>query len=338
MELRRLGPSDLSVSPISLGAMSFGSGFTRETVIDEELAARLVNRALDAGVNLIDTADTYGGTYGVSEQILGPVLRTRREEVILATKVGFGDLGPNALTYDNVIATCEASLQRLSLDHIDLYQLHRADRTVPFDETLAALEDLVSRGLVRHIGVSNYHAWEVARTQARQRAEGRPLICSMQVLYSLAQRDLEHELLPYCRADNVGVLCFSPLSSGQLTGWRDTPGAAGRRKLGVMSSVEGSNLRAARAVLDAIARARGVSMAQVALAWLIAQPGVTSVIVGPSKVEQLDDNLGAADLVLEGAELADLSAATEPDPIYPAVVDHTIENLATMTRSWARPN
>jgi aryl-alcohol dehydrogenase-like predicted oxidoreductase len=336
VELRPLGSSGIEVSPISLGAMSFGSGFTKETVIDADLAARLVDRALDAGVNLIDTADTYGGKYGLSETVLAPVLRRRRDEVILATKVGFGDLGANVLTHDYVIATCEASLRRLGIDHIDLYQLHRPDRTVPFEETLGALGELVSRGLVRAIGVSNYHAWEIARAQARQRAERRPAIASVQVGYSLVWRDLEHELLPYCRADDVGVLCFSPLAAGQLTGWNDTPSAAGRRRLGVMSSFEGARLRAARAVLDVVARAHGVSMAQVALAWLLAQPGVTSAIVGPSKLEQLEDNLRAADLVLDDGELADLNASTEPDPIYPGTLDRGLGVIASSPRPWAQ--
>src|SRR5260370_11183510 len=145
MEVRRLGVGVPHVSPLSLGAMSFGAGFTRGTVIDEDLAARLVNTALDAGVNLIDTADTYGGKYGLSETVLGRVVAARRDEVYLATKVGFGDLGPSVLTYDNVIATCEGSLQRMGVDHIDLYQLHRPDRTVPLTDTLPALDELLPR-------------------------------------------------------------------------------------------------------------------------------------------------------------------------------------------------
>lgn len=320
MERRSLGP-DLQVSPISLGAMSFGSGFTRETKIDESLAARLVNTALDGGVNLIDTADTYGGRYGLSETILGRVVRRRRDEVLLATKVGFGDLGANVLTYDNVVAVCEASLQRMGVDHIDLLQLHRADRTVPLAESLGALEDLVGRGLIRAFGVSNHRAFEVAGAVGRQRALGRPAITCVQIQYSLAAREVEHEILPHCRTDGIGVLVFSPLGGGQLTGWRDTPGASGRRNMGALPRVEQDVLRRARAVVRAVARARGVSMAQVALAWVLAQPGVSSVIVGPSKVEQLLDNLRAADLELDDEELADLSAATELPAIYPASLD-----------------
>jgi aryl-alcohol dehydrogenase-like predicted oxidoreductase len=314
--------------------MSFGSGFTRETVIDEDLAARLVNTALDAGVNLIDTADTYGGKYGLSETVLGRVVAARRDEVLLATKMGFGDLGPNVLTHDNVIATCEGSLQRMGVDHIDLYQLHRPDRTVPLEETLGALEELVTRGLVREIGMSNYYAWEVGLAQGSQRTAGRRRISSMQIPYSLLQRDVEHEILPYCLADDVGTLIYAPLAAGQLTGWRDTPGAAGRRKGGGMASGDAARLRTARAVIDAIARARGVSMAQVGLAWLLAQPGVTSAIVGPSKVEQLEDNLRAVDLVLAEQELHDLSAATEPEWHYPGAWNRSFQQMASSSQPW----
>jgi aryl-alcohol dehydrogenase-like predicted oxidoreductase len=323
MQWQQLGTGSLQVSAISLGAMSFGSGFSRETVIDEELAEQLVHRALEAGVNLIDTADTYGGSFGTSETVLGKIVKGRREEILLATKVGYADRGPRVLTYGNVIAGCEASLRRLGVDHIDLYQLHRPDRTVPLAETLAAMEDLVIRGLVREIGMSNYRAFEIAGALARQRALGRLSISSVQVQYSLVARDVEHEILPQSRADQVGVLVYQPLASGQLTGWQDTAGARGRRRLGILGD-ETPTLQRARAAVDAVARARGVSMAQVALAWVLAQPGVTSAIVGPSKLSQLEDNLLAAELVLDEDELRDLSAATAARPIYPASMDRSM--------------
>jgi aryl-alcohol dehydrogenase-like predicted oxidoreductase len=321
METRTLGAGGLQVSKLSLGAMSFGSGFTRVTKIDDDLAQRLVDTALDAGVNLIDTADTYGGSLGRSEEVLGRVLRGRRDKVLLATKVGYADLGPNFLTYENVVASCEASLRRLDTDHIDLYQLHRADRTVPLDDTVRALEDLVDRGLVRQIGVSNYHAWEIARSVATQRTRGRPAFTSVQVYYSLVGRDLEHELLPYCRADDIGVLVYSAMGGGLLTSWQDTGSAKGRRVIGAFPPVEPDVLEAARTAIDAISTARGVSMAQVALAWVMQQPGVTTVIAGPSKVEQLEDNIAAADLVLEADELTRLGEVAEPANLYPAFVD-----------------
>lgn len=320
MQRRPLGTGQLQVSTISLGAMTFGSGFSRETVIDEELAAQLVSRALDAGVNLIDTADTYGGSFGTSETILGRVVKGRRDEVLLATKVGYGDRGPRALTYENVIAGCEGSLRRLGVDHIDLFQLHRPDRTVPLAETLAAMDDLVTRGLVREIGMSNYRAFEVSGALARQQALGRVPISSVQVQYSLIARDVEHEILPQSRADQVGVLVYQPLASGQLTGWQDTAGARGRRRLGILGEATPALARA-RSALDAVARDRGVSMAQVALAWVLAQPGVTSTIVGPSRLSQLEDNLRGAELVLGEDELRGLGAATPLEPIYPSSMD-----------------
>jgi aryl-alcohol dehydrogenase-like predicted oxidoreductase len=317
LERRQLG--SLQVSAVSLGAMPFGGGFSRETQVDEELARALVDTALDAGVNLIDTAETYGG--GHSEEIVGRIIRGRRQEVLLATKVGFADLGPGALSYDNVVQACEGSLRRLGVEYLDLYQLHRADRTVPLEETLGALEDLVTRGWIREFGVSNYRAWEIARANGRQRALGRPTISAFQGLYSLATRDLEREILPYCRSDEVGVLVYRPLAGGLLTGWRDTPSAPGRRRFGALSEIPESVLYAARSALAEVAGAHQVSMAQVALAWLLAQPGITSVIVGPTKVEQLRDNLAAVDLTLSADELSALSAATEPEPMYPATLD-----------------
>ncbi|HEX4019173.1 MAG TPA: aldo/keto reductase [Frankiaceae bacterium] len=323
MRRRRLGTGSLQVSVVSLGAMSFGSGFSRETLIDERLASQLVNHALDAGVNLIDTADTYGGSFGMSETLLGKLVKSRRDDVLLATKVGYADRGPHVLTYDNVIASCEGSLRRLGVDHIDLYQLHRPDRTVALAETLGAMGDLVIRGLVREIGMSNYRAFEVAGAVARQEALGRPSISAVQVQYSVVARDVEHEILPQCRADDVGVLVYQPLSSGQLAGWQETPGARGRRRLGILSE-ETDSLQRARAAVDAIARERGVSMAQVALAWVLAQPGVTSAIVGPSKLRQWEDNLLAADLILSDTELVDLRAATAPPPLYPTSMDRSM--------------
>ena len=249
MQRRRLGSGSLQVSAISLGAMSFGSGFTRETVIDENLAARLVNRAVDAGVNLIDTADTYGGSFGASETLLGKIVKPRRDEILLATKVGYADRGPKVLTYEKVLESCEGSLRRLGVDHIDLYQLHRPDRTVPLAETLGAMENLVVRGLVREIGMSNYRAFEVSSALTRQRVLGRPPISSVQVRYSLAARDVEHEILPQCRADQVGVLVYQPLASGQLTSWQDTAGARGRRRQGILAEPT-PELQRGRAAID----------------------------------------------------------------------------------------
>jgi aryl-alcohol dehydrogenase-like predicted oxidoreductase len=316
MERRRLGSSGLAVSKLSLGAMTFGTGMPPVTTVDEQQARVMIDRALDAGVNLIDTADVYAN--GQSEEIVGAAIRARRDDVLVATKMGFGTRDRGALSYDAVVAACEASLTRLGTDHIDLYQLHRPDRTTPIDETLRALDDLVARGLVRATGTSSFRAFEVAGAVARQRALGRPAFTAVQTYYSLVGREAEHEIIPQCRADDLGVIVWSPLSSGYLTGRYGAGGAGGRRTTFTFPPVDPDvGGRGVDAVAD-IADARRVTMAQVALAWVLAQPGITSVIVGASSLDQLDDNLAAADLVLAADELARLDAATALAPIYPA--------------------
>ena len=185
------------------------------------------------------------------------------------------------------------------------------------------MEDLVTRGLIREIGMSNYRAFEVSSAVARQRALGQSPISSVQVQYSLMARDIEHEIVPQCRAEHVGILAYQPLASGQLTGWQETAGARGRRRLGILGE-ETQRLQRARQVVDAIARGRDVSMAQVALAWVLAQPGVTSAIAGPSKLAQWEDNLRAAELALDDDELRDLAAVTALQPLYPASMDRSM--------------
>ena len=312
------------MSVLSLGAMTFGSGMPPVTTVDERDARAMIDRALAAGVNLIDTADVYA--FGQSEEILGRCVRAlhgrRRDDVLVATKCGFGSHDAGALSYDNVVAACEASLGRLGLDHIDLYQLHRPDRATPLEETLRALDDLVARGLVRTTGTSNFRAWETSAAVARQRALGRPAFTATQLYYSLVAREAEHELIPECRADDLGVIVWSPLSSGFLTGrYRAAEGKAageGRRTTFTFPPVDPELGERALAALATVADGRGVSMAQVALAWVLAQPGITSAIVGASSLEQLDDNLAAAQLELTADELAALDAATALAPIYPA--------------------
>ncbi|MDT3439154.1 MULTISPECIES: aldo/keto reductase [unclassified Pseudofrankia] len=315
MERRRLGTGGLDVSKLSLGAMTFGSGMPPITKVDERNARAMVDRALDAGVNLVDTADVYAS--GQSEEILGACVRHRRDDVLIATKVGFGSLEPGALAYDAVVASCEASLRRLGTDWIDLYQLHRPDRTTPIEETLRALDDLVARGLVRAVGTSNFRAWETAAAVANQRALGRTPFSAAQLYYSLVGREAEHDLIPQCRADNVGVIVWSPLAGGYLTGRYRDGGDGGRLSAHTFPPVApGLGARALDAV-GKVAASRGVSMAQVALAWVLAQPGITSVIVGASTLEQLDDNLAAGTLELDADELAALHAASALAPVYP---------------------
>jgi aryl-alcohol dehydrogenase-like predicted oxidoreductase len=299
--------------------MTFGSGMPPVTTVDERDARTMLDRAFAAGVNLVDTADVYA--FGQSEEILGRWVRDRggrRDDVVVATKCGFGSHDDGALSYDRVVAACEASLGRLGLDHIDLYQLHRPDRATAMEETLRALDDLVSRGLVRAVGTSNFRAWETSAAVAHQRALGRPAFTATQLYYSLVAREAEHELIPECRADGLGVVVWSPLSSGFLTGRYRAGDADGRRKTFTFPPVDPELGERALVALAAVADRRGVSMAQVALAWVLAQPGITSAIVGASSMAQLDDNLAAAELELTDAELADLDAATALAPIYPA--------------------
>jgi aryl-alcohol dehydrogenase-like predicted oxidoreductase len=296
--------------------MTFGSGQPPITTVDEDHARRMVDRALAAGVNLFDTADVYGN--GTSEELLGRVLGRRREGVLVATKMGFGSRAPGALSYENVVSACEASLRRLGTDHVDLYQLHRPDRTTPIEETLRALDDLVTRGLVRETGTSNFRAWETAGAVERQRALGQRAFTAVQVYYSLVGRDAEHEIVPHCRTAGLGVIVWSPLAGGLLTGRYGAGGGGGRRTSFTFPPVDPGRADAAVATLREVATARGVSIAQVALAWVLARPGVTSVLVGASSVEQLDDNLAAADLVLDGDETERLDEVAAPVPVYPA--------------------
>ena len=241
-------------------------------------------------MNLIDTADVYA--FGQSEEILGRCVRAlhgRRDDVLVATKCGFGSHDAGALSYDNVVAACEASLARLGLDHIDLYQLHRPDRTTPIEETLRALDDLVdARARARRSAPATSAPGRPSAAVARQRALGRPAFTATQLYYSLVAREAEHELIPECRADDLGVIVWSPLSSGFLTGrYRAAEGGTrgeGRRTTFTFPPVDPELGERALVALAAVADGRGVSMAQVALAWVLAQPGITSAIVGASSL------------------------------------------------------
>jgi aryl-alcohol dehydrogenase-like predicted oxidoreductase len=316
---RRLGWTDLEVSELSLGAMTFGTAMPPIANVDEHLARAMADRAVEAGVNLIDTADVYSS--GQSEEILAAILRAHRDELLLATKVGFGPADPHdpGLSYGNVVACAEACLRRLDIDHIDLFQLHRPDRSVGIEETLRALDDLVDRGIVRYYGVSNFTASEVAYAVGWQRARERPPIAAVQVYYSLVGRDVEHEIVPLCTRQDLGLLVWSPLASGFLARRE-----GGRRSTFAFPPVDPEVGERALDAVGAIADARGVTLAQVSIAWLLAQPVVTSVIIGASTMAQLDDNLAAADLVLTPDELLRLDAATAPVPIYPAWWDRAM--------------
>jgi len=293
--------------------MTFGTAMPPISTVDQRLAREMAERAIEAGVNLVDTADVYSS--GESEEILATVLRAHRGDLLVATKAGFGaaDSSRAGLSYDNVVRCAETSLQRLGIGHIDLFQLHRPDRSVPIEETLRALDDLVTRGLVRYWGVSNFTAAEMAYAMGWQDAHERPSIAAAQVYYSLVGRDVEHEIVPFRIRRHVGLLVWSPLASGFLAGRE-----GGRRASFAFPPVD--DVLGARALdtMSAVADAHGTSAAQVAIAWLLGRPAVTSVIVGASTMAQLEDNLGATDLTLGDDEITRLDAATAPTPVYPA--------------------
>jgi aryl-alcohol dehydrogenase-like predicted oxidoreductase len=325
MRYRQLGASGLRVSELTMGTMTFGGkgGFASvgSTGVDE--ARRQVDQCLDAGVNLIDTANVYSD--GLSEEILGEVLEGRRDEVLVATKarMPMGD-GPNdaGLSRHHLVAQCEASLRRLRTDHIDLYQVHEWDGQTPLSETLQALDDLVRAGKVRYVGCSNYAGWQLMKALGVAEREGLGRFCSQQVHYTLQAREAEYELLPIAIDQGLGVLVWSPLAGGLLSGKyrRGAPGPEGSRLLSGWDEPpvrDQDKLYDIVDVLVAVAAARGASPAQVALAWLLDRPAVTSVIVGARTSEQLTDNLGAASLSLTADELARLEQVSRPPLLYP---------------------
>ena len=325
MDMRLLGRSGLQVSALSFGTMTFGGRGDRfesmgSTGVDG--ARRQLDICREAGVNLVDTADVY--SQGLSEEILGEAPGASREEWVLATKVrGRMGEGPNdvGLSRHHIIQGCEASLRRLGTDWIDLYQVHGFDSLTPLDETLGALDALVQSGKVRYIGCSNYSAWHLMKALGVSERDGyEPFVCQ-QVHYSLVSRELEHELVPLSLDQGVGILVWSPLAGGFLSGKfrrgqsdsEDTRRAA----LGTPGGIDEEDGFAVVDVLAEIAEGRGVSVAQVALNWVKAKPGVTSIIIGARTDEQLMDNLAAATWDLTAEEMGRLDEVSHARIPYP---------------------
>jgi len=332
MEYRQLGRSGLKVSEICFGAMTFGEGFYGiGEVSDQDGADRLVHAALDAGVTFFDTADVY--SRGQSEQILGQSLRnssSTRDEVVIATKVrgamsdaaarGTGDVNNVGLSRKHILSSIDASLERLGTDYVDLYQVHGWDPVTPIEETMRALADVVQAGKARYVGVSNYAVRQIMRANAVADAHGGPRFVSLQAYYSLVGRDLEHELIDTAVEEGLGVMVWSPLAGGFLTGKfrRGEDGPEGSRR----SSFDFPPVDKERGydvvdALDEMAGDKGVTIPQLALAWLLQRRGVTSVIIGTKKPAQLEDNLGAVDVAFTEDELARLDDLTKPDALYP---------------------
>jgi aryl-alcohol dehydrogenase-like predicted oxidoreductase len=326
MEYRQLGRSGLRVSALTLGTMTFGGrgGFRAVGATDVDGARRQVDMCLDAGINLIDTADVY--SEGLAEEITGEVIKGRRDSLLLSTKVRMpmGD-GPNdaGLSRQHIIAGCEESLRRLGTDHIDIYHVHEWDGQTQLEETLSALDSLVSAGKVRYLAASNYAGWQLMKALAVAGAHGFERFAAQQIYYSLESRDAEYELVPLSVDQGLGILVWSPLAGGLVSGkyrresspsegtrqvsgeWHEPP-VRDREKL--YDTVE---------VLINVAGAHGASPAQVALAWLLGRPAVTSLIIGARSEEQLRDNLGAASLSLTAGEREELDKVSAPDLIYP---------------------
>ena len=325
MEYRALGRSGLRVSVLTMGTMTFGGrgGFADVGSTGVEEARRQVDQCLAAGVNLFDTADVYSG--GLSEEILGQALKGRRDQLLVATKVRMpmGD-GPNdaGLSRHHIVTGCEASLRRLGTDHIDLYQVHEWDGLTPLEETLEALDLLVRSGKVRYVGASNYAGWQLMKALGTAGRLGLPRFVSQQIYYSLQAREAEYELIPAAVDQGLGVLVWSPLAGGLLSGKyrRDLQPPAGSRQLTDWNEPPVRDQDALYEIVDvlvSIGEERGVSAAQVALAYLLGQPAVTSLVVGAKTAAQLADNLSAADLVLAAEERDRLDKASAPPLIYP---------------------
>ena len=323
MQYLPLGNTGLYVSRICLGTMTFAEPDNPMAQMiggtGQDVADRMVAAALEAGVNFFDTANMYG--FGESETILGRALQGRRQDSIIATKVyfpegtGINDMGTSRLA---IMREVERSLTRLGTDWIDLYQVHSFDDTTPLEETLRALDDCVRQGKVRYIGLSNFAAWQIAKADGLARNLGTERFCSVQAYYSLAGRELEREILPAVRDLGLGVMVWSPLAGGYLSGkFTGGEGGEGRRLNFDFPPLDRARGDAIVGVLREVGGAHDASPARVALAWLLHREGVTSVIVGARKQEQLVDNLAAADLQLSPDELQALDDVSRLAPEYP---------------------
>ncbi|HAT2610867.1 TPA: aldo/keto reductase [Kluyvera intermedia] len=328
MRYQKLGNTGLFVSELCLGTMTFGGEggmWGKIGQLDQAQADKLVGSALDAGINFIDTANVY--SEGRSEQITGQALKNLkvpRENVVVATKV-FGETGTAGVNSRgssryHIIGSVKESLRRMQLDHIDLYQLHGFDPATPMEEMLYALDNLVQHGHVRYIGVSNWAAWQIAKALGISERLGLARFASLQAYYTIAGRDLERELAPMLQSENVGLMVWSPLAGGLLSGKysRDGKGEEGSRRLEFdFPPVNKDRAFDCIDVMRVIAEAKGVSVAQIALAWLLHQPVVSSVIIGAKRPDQLDDNIAATHIRFTDDELRQLDAVSALPREYP---------------------
>jgi aryl-alcohol dehydrogenase-like predicted oxidoreductase len=323
MQYLRLGNTGLIVSRLAFGAMTFGSDPSMPSIykVDKQTADALIGKSLDAGINFFDTADGYAS--GQSETMLGELLSKRRQDVVIATKVGFRSGEPitqAGLSRRHILASCDASLKRLNTDYVDLYIVHKVDQYTPIEETLEALNDLVRAGKVRYIGFSNWPAWRAATALQMQKANGWAQFSSGQMYYSLLGRDVEHDVIPFAQYSGLSLTIWSPLTGGFLSGkyTRENTQDSDNRLSG-FDFIPFDKELGFKVVdrLREIGKSHDASVAQIALAWLLAKPAVASIIVGASKLHQLDDNLKSVEIALGRAELDQLDAMTAPSAIYP---------------------
>ena len=290
MNYRNLGQSGLKVSQICLGTNNFGGQ------VDEETSIKIVNRALDCGINVIDTANIYTG--GKSEEVVGKAVKGRRDEVIIATKVGFGDLeGPNqsGLSRKHILSQVEHSLTSLQTEYIDIYYMHRYDPETPLEETLRTFDDLVRHGKVRYVACSNFTAGQVAKAQEICETHDLEKLIAVQPPYNLLQRDIEDSIIPYCQQEHLGILTYTPLMGGFLTGKysKDTPPPAGSRFKYNPRLWKRANNESNFAVLEQIEKVAedvGISISKLAISWILMNPAITAPIVGASRVAQVKEN------------------------------------------------
>ncbi|KLU27045.1 aldo/keto reductase [Caballeronia mineralivorans PML1(12)] len=327
MRNRKFGNTGLFVSELCLGTMTFGEGgiWTNIGGLQQADADKLVGRALDAGINFIDTADVYAD--GSSEIMTGQALKNLkvpRENVVVATKIhgetGTKGINSRGASRYHIIDGVKASLKRLQLDHIDLYQLHGFDQATPIEEALRALDTLVRHGHVRYIGVSNWAAWQISKALGISERLGLARFESLQAYYTIAGRDLEREIVPMLKSENVGLMVWSPLAGGLLSGKYKRDGSSSEQGRRTNFQFPPVNMDRAYDCIDAMtkmAEAKGVTVAQIALAWLLHQKVVTSVIIGAKRVEQLDDNIAATQVKLNDDELAALDEVSQLASEYP---------------------
>jgi len=328
MKYNYLGNSGLKVSEICLGVMTFGGDTVKNELatVNQKEADEITSAALDLGINFFDTADVY--SVGVSETVLGKALGNRRKEAVVATKVRFAmSIRPNdtGLSRFHIIKSCEDSLRRLGTDFIDLYQIHSYDKGTPLEETLRALDHLVQSGKVRYIGCSNLTAWQTMKALAISEKMNLEKFVTTQLYYSIGARDIEHELLPLCIDQHLGILCWSPLSGGFFSGKfrsNSSPPANARRSNRQASSMKFWPVDEVKGFeiveqLERIGNNYNKTIAQTALNWLLCRPAITSVIIGASHIEQLTENAGASDWQLTSDDVEYLDNISKPIVPYP---------------------